>query len=92
MSAEDVPCSGAPTPAAAKAEDQAAVQATVTDRGLFDLLGKKEEEKKCEEEKVISSEFDEKAKVSDEKKHESLLEKLHRSGSSSSSVSIFSNV
>lgn len=69
------------------------------DRGLFDFLGKKEEEKPKEE--VIASEFGEKVKVSEtehkpeehkeeeekEKKHGSLLEKLHRTGSSSSSVS-----
>ncbi|KAK3038860.1 hypothetical protein RJ639_028582 [Escallonia herrerae] len=68
----------------------------VKDRGLFDFMGKKEEEKKPCEEQVIVSEF-EKVQVSDpepakikeeegEKKH-GLLEKLHRSGSSSSSSS-----
>ena len=88
------------------------------DRGLFDFLGKKEEEKPQEE--AIATEF-EKVKVSEtepnhhhveehkhheeevkeHKHHEeevkehkkeeeksTLLEKLHRSGSSSSSVSI----
>lgn len=60
------------------------------DRGLFDLLGKKKEEKPQEE--VIATEF-EKVKVSepehkDEEKKPGLLEKLHRSNSSSSSVSI----
>ncbi|PON60588.1 Dehydrin [Parasponia andersonii] len=69
------------------------------DRGLFDFLGKKDEEKKHQEE-VISTEFGEKIKVSEEEpKHKvekhneeeekkpSLLEKLHRSDSSSSSSS-----
>lgn len=68
------------------------------DRGLFDLMGKKEEAKPQEE--VIATEF-EKVKVSepehhvvaeegkhkDEEKKPSLLEKLRRSDSSSSSVS-----
>ena len=64
------------------------------DRGLFDFLGKKEEEKPQEE--VIVTEF-EKVQVSEvsepkfeetkeeEEKKPGLLEKLHRSGSSSSS-------
>lgn len=70
------------------------------DRGLFNFLGKKEEEKPQEE--VIVTEF-EKVQVSeaephavrvqeehkDEEKKHGLLEKLHRSGSSSSSVSNF---
>nr|CAH59415.1 dehydrin 1 [Plantago major] len=61
-----------------------------SDRGLFGF-GKKDEEKKCEEE-VIATEFDEKVKVCEEEKveepkHESLLQKLHRSDSSSSSSS-----
>ncbi|KAF2310180.1 hypothetical protein GH714_007087 [Hevea brasiliensis] len=61
------------------------------DRGLFDFMGKKEEEKPQEE--VIVTEFEEKVQVSDpepkeeENKH-GLLEKLHRSDSSTSSVSI----
>lgn len=69
------------------------------DRGLFDFLGKKEEKKP--EEEVIASELDQKVhvseqplppkveetKVEEEEKKPSLLEKLHRSGSSSSSVS-----
>lgn len=88
----DEPCEAA-APAAPKAEDYAAVEAS--DRGLFGLLGKKEEEKKYEEQ-VIVTEFEEKVQVSEvkkeehkevEKKHEGLLEKLHRSSSSSSSVS-----
>ncbi|CAA2954643.1 phospho ECPP44-like [Olea europaea subsp. europaea] len=64
-----------------------------TDRGLFDFMGKKDEEKKCEEE-VIAPHFEEKVQVSEpeckkeekeeEKKHESLREKLQRSSSSSS--------
>lgn len=68
-----------------------------TDRGLFDFLGKKDAEKKPTEEEVMASEFD-KVKVSEpepkveeckeeEKKHTTLREKLHRSDSSSSSVS-----
>ncbi|CAN6999197.1 unnamed protein product [Brassica oleracea var. botrytis] len=69
--------------------------AEVTDRGLFDFLGKKKEETKPEE--TIDSEFEHKVHISEpvvpevkhekeEKKH-SLLEKLHRSDSSSSSSS-----
>ncbi|PWA97159.1 cold-regulated 47 [Artemisia annua] len=62
-----------------------------SDRGLFDFMGKKDEEKKCEE-TAISSEFETKAHVSEpepksEEKKESLLSKLHRSDSSSSSSS-----
>jgi hypothetical protein len=62
-----------------------------SDRGLFDFMGKKDEEKKCEE-TAISSEFEEKVHVSEpepktEEKHESLPQKLHRSDSSSSSSS-----
>ena len=71
--------------------------AEVTDRGLFDFLGKKKEETKPEE--TIDSEFEHKVHISEpvvpevkhekeEKKH-SLLEKLHRSDSSSSSVSLY---
>lgn len=63
-----------------------------SDRGLFDMFGKKDEEKKCEE-AAISSEFEQKVQVSHpepEEKKESLLEKLHRSDSSSSSVSFLS--
>lgn len=82
--------------ATAKAEGNPAVEAT--GRGLFDFLGKKEEEKKKCEGEVIATEFEEKVQVSEEKKkvepkeeekkkHESLAEKLHRSSSSSSSVS-----
>ncbi|CAF1912197.1 hypothetical protein HID58_047536 [Brassica napus] len=69
--------------------------AEVTDRGLFDFLGKKKEETKPEE--TIDSEFEHKVHISEpvvpevkhekeEKKH-SLLEKLHRSDSSFSSSS-----
>ena len=56
------------------------------DRGLFDFLGKKEEEKQQEE--VIVTEF-EKVHVSEPeaKIEEEEEKKLHRSGSSSSSVS-----
>jgi len=64
----------------------------VQDRGVFDFLGKKkdEEDKPHPQEEVIATEF-QKVTVSDqgENKH-SLLEKLHRSDSSSSSVSFFS--
>lgn len=63
------------------------------DRGLFDFMGKKEEEKPthAHEEQAISSEFGEKVKVSEEhKKEEEKKEekKLHRSSSSSSSSSV----
>ncbi|KAG8378044.1 hypothetical protein BUALT_Bualt08G0097200 [Buddleja alternifolia] len=84
----DEPCDAA----APKAEEYAAVE--TTDRGLFDFMGKKKEEKKCEEE-VIATEFEQKVqvceekkeepKVEEEKKHEGLKAKLHRSDSSSSS-------
>lgn len=82
-----------------KADEAAAVE--TRDRGLFDFLGKKEEEKKHEEE-AISHEFEHKVHVAEpvhkveekkehkeeeEKKHEGLLEKLTRSNISSSSVS-----
>lgn len=74
-------------------------EAEIQDRGMFDFLGKKKEEEneaRVQDEEVIASEM-EKVHVSDpepkmeeeEKQHESLLEKLHRSGSSSSSVSSF---
>lgn len=68
------------------------------DRGLFDFLGKKEEEKPQEE--VIGTKFEEKVSVSavpepklekeeyKEEKKGDVSEKLHRSNSSSSSVSI----
>lgn len=59
--------------------EPAAVEGEVKDRGLFDFAGKKDEEKVVEEL--------EKVKIEEEKKP-SLLEKLHRSGSSSSSVYI----
>lgn len=83
-----------------KIEEEAGVEAK--DRGLFDFLGKKEEEKPPvavhEEEVVIVAEQFEKVEVSEpepvapkveeqEEKKPSLLEKLHRSDSSSSSVS-----
>ncbi|GLT99944.1 hypothetical protein SLE2022_173470 [Rubroshorea leprosula] len=60
------------------------------DRGLFDILGKKEEKK---QEEVVVCEFDEKVKIEETKSEEggekmhSLLEKLPRSDSSSSSSS-----
>ncbi|KAF5462192.1 hypothetical protein F2P56_018220 [Juglans regia] len=75
-----------------------------TDRGLFaDLLGKKEEKKPQEEVIVSTDQFEEKVAVSEvpepkvekeeykleeEKKHDLLDQKLPRSKSSSSSVSI----
>lgn len=80
-------------------EESSAAATEVTDRGLFDFLGKKKDETKPEE-TAIASEFEQKVHVSEpapevkhekeeeEKKHHSLLEKLHRSDSSSSSVSI----
>lgn len=82
-----------------KIHEQEATEAEIKDRGLFDMLGKKKQDQKPQEE-AIATEF-EKVKVSDEhgskleenkqeegpeKKH-SLLEKLHRSDSSSSSSS-----
>lgn len=77
------------------AEEQEVVKAEeaveAKDRGLFDFLGKKEEEKKphCAEGEAISSEFEEKVHVSEpphgvEYKEEE-KKKLHRSSSSSSS-------
>ena len=76
-------------------EESSAATAEVTDRGLFDFLGKKKDETKPEE--TIDSEFEQKVHISEpvpEVKHEeeeekkpSLLEKLHRSDSSSSSSS-----
>lgn len=79
--------------------DQSCSEGTeTTDRGLFDFLGSKKEEDQKQEE-VIVSEFEQKVHVSEpepkyeqveEEKKPSLLEKLHRSGSSSSSsVSLF---
>ncbi|CAH8386278.1 unnamed protein product [Eruca vesicaria subsp. sativa] len=77
-------------------EESSAAAGEVTDRGLFDFLGKKKDETKPEE--TIDSEFEQKVHISEpvpevkheeegeEKKH-SLLEKLHRSDSSSSSSS-----
>ena len=78
-------------------EESGAVE--TKDRGLFDFLGKKEEEKPQEE--VIATDFEEKLQVSEpetkveeehkkkeeEEKKPTLFEKLHRSGSSSSSSS-----
>lgn len=62
----------------------------VQDRGLFDFLGKKKEEEKteeCHEEVLVSGvekiHLEEAGKEEDKK--EGLLEKLHRSHSSSSS-------
>ena len=73
-------------------EYDGAATVETTDRGLFNFIGKKEEEKQpaCEQEAMIASEFEEKVHVSEpvkEEKKESLLEKLHRSDSSSSSSS-----
>ncbi|KAJ8762344.1 hypothetical protein K2173_007502 [Erythroxylum novogranatense] len=65
--------------------------AEIKDRGVFDFLGKKEEEKHQEE--VMAAQFEEKVRVSEhetkekEEKKPGLLEKLHRSSSSSSSSS-----
>ena len=72
--------------------EEAAVE--TKDRGIFDFLGKKEEEKPQEEvivtdfEKVTISEPEPKVEEEEEKKH-GLLEKLHRSDSSSRSVSFY---
>ncbi|KAJ0256517.1 Dehydrin ERD14 [Hirschfeldia incana] len=75
-------------------EESSAATKEVTDRGLFDFLGKKKEETKPGE--TVHSEFEQNVQVSEpvsEVKHEaeekkpSLLEKLHRSDSSSSSSS-----
>ncbi|CAA7042543.1 unnamed protein product [Microthlaspi erraticum] len=68
----------------------------VTDRGLFDFLGKKKDEETKPEGTTLESDFEHQVKISEpapEVKHEeeekkpSLLEKLHRSDSSSSSSS-----
>lgn len=68
----------------------------VTDRGLFDFLGKKKEEGTKPEGTTLESDFEKQVKISEpapevkhgeEEKKPSLLEKLHRSDSSSSSVS-----
>lgn len=62
----------------------------VQDRGLFDFLEKKEEEKKAEEglvEGVEKIHIEEHGKVEEEKK-EGLLEKLHHRSHSSSSSSV----
>lgn len=85
-----------------KKVEEGSANVEATDRGLFDFLGKKEEEKPthAQEEHAISSEFVEKVKVSEEvaeykeeekkEEHNKEEKKLHRSSSSSSSsVSIF---
>lgn len=80
-------------------EESSAETGEVTDRGMFDFLKKKNEGKKSEE--TINSAFEQKVQVSEpvpEVKHEeeekkpSLLEKLHRNDSSSSSVSVILNI
>nr|AKM76913.1 dehydrin 24924 [Craterostigma plantagineum] len=67
-----------------------------TDRGLFGFGKKDDEDKKCDDEKIahdfeqkvhVGEEKKEDHKDGEEKKHESLIEKLHRSSSSSSSSS-----
>lgn len=76
-----------------KVDEYAAVEAS--DRGLF---GHKKEEKKCEEEEAaFAAEFEQDIQIcpdkkeeygaAEEKKHQGLIAKLHRSNSSSSSVS-----
>ncbi|KAL6492978.1 hypothetical protein OROGR_032737 [Orobanche gracilis] len=87
----DEPCEGLAAAATHKAEE-CAVEAS--DRGLFDFVGKKEEEKKfdLEEDVIIVTDCEEKPEVfevpkEEVKKHEGLFEKLHRSDSSSSSSS-----
>jgi len=74
--------------------EQVPTSVETTDRGLFDFMKKKEDQKPQEETTSIASEFDQKVQVSEpeikkeeEKKHGGLLEKLHRSDSSSSSSS-----
>ncbi|KAE8731416.1 lysine-specific histone demethylase 1-like protein 1-like [Hibiscus syriacus] len=73
--------------------DQGAVESK--DRGVFDFLGKKEEENPKPKQEALASEF-EKVKIEESKAEEErkegekkpiLLDKLHRSGSSSSSSS-----
>lgn len=62
--------------------EPAVVEGEVKDRGLFDFAGKKDEEEvaaKLEKVKIEEGTYE-------EEKKPSLLEKLHRSGSSSSSV------
>lgn len=62
-------------------------QVEVSDRGLFDFMGKKKEEEKAQEEVLVTGV--ERLKVEEtekeEEKKESILDKLHRSNSSSSS-------
>lgn len=86
-----------------KYEETTATNSEIKDRGVFDFLGgkKKDEEHKQPQEEAIATDFNHKVtlyeapsetKVEEkdqegEKKHTSLLEKLHRSDSSSSSVS-----
>lgn len=84
-----------PSTAAAISPAPIVDEVEAADRGVFDFIGKKKEEAKKSEGDAIATGFDEKVKVSEEdkkkedesKKHGSLLEKLHRSNSSSSSVS-----
>jgi len=71
-------------------EETVGANVEATDRGLFDFIGKKKEEKPshAHEEEAISSEFCEKVKVSEEEVHKEEKKeekKLHRSSSSSSS-------
>ncbi|KAE8690321.1 lysine-specific histone demethylase 1-like protein 1-like [Hibiscus syriacus] len=74
-------------------DEQGAVESK--DRGMFDFLGKKEEQKAEPQHEAVATEF-EKVKIEETKtgeehkeseKKPSLLEKLHRSDSSSSSSS-----
>lgn len=77
-----------------KYETSESSEVEIKDRGVFDFLGKKKEEKEKPGQDSIVTEF-EKVKVSEEpekkeeegEKKQSLLEKLHRSDSRSSSVS-----
>lgn len=78
-----------------KIEGEVGEEIEAKDRGLFDFLGNKKEEEKPQsaEEVIVVTEQFEKVEVSEpkvEEEHEkkpTLLEKLHRSDSSSSSVS-----
>lgn len=71
----------------ASVEETVGTNVEATDRGLFDFIGKKEEEKPshAHEEEAISSELSEKVNVSEEVEPKEEEKKLHRSNSSSSS-------
>ncbi|MGD7309681.1 hypothetical protein, partial [Ralstonia pseudosolanacearum] len=85
--AEEQHTTNVPAPAPAAEETE------IKDRGLFDFLGKKEEEKPQEEvistklDQVHISESEDKKEDEEEKKHTSLLEKMQQHDGSSSSSS-----